>query len=223
VIAGVARVSRGVQLDDFAMVANTFGVVGGLFAAAEQRSTHLLMRSANKHTTEKRTKADSEIVGDLAALMAKGETRVDVFYDVSVLPHPKETILQAIEREILREPSDERVEWLTIGALFLPAFQEGIGSKPLPWFGVDLGELERTTPDPGEQSRIVAHNPDSERAQRFLALMKIERDQISARIDAVVRLRNERIAHLAFEGSHRDAEQGDAGGPIKNGQRVHWC
>jgi hypothetical protein len=53
--------------------------------------------------------SDEQIVSDLAELMATGGMKPDAFYDVSVLPHPKGDILLAIEREILREPSDARV------------------------------------------------------------------------------------------------------------------
>jgi hypothetical protein len=44
---------------------------------------------------------DRVIVSDLAGLMAKCTIRPDAFYDVSVLPHPKEAIIAAIERQSL--------------------------------------------------------------------------------------------------------------------------
>ncbi len=138
--------------------------------------------------------------------MAKGHTKPDAFYDVSVLPHPKENILLAIEREILREPSDARVEWLAVGATFLPSFQEGIGLKPLSWLGVDLAELQHSTSDLKEQAKILAQNPDRERAERFLTVMKIESDQIQARIDAALRLRKARMNHSTLETADTGAE-----------------
>ena len=149
---------------------------------------------------------DEKIVSDLADHMAKGRTKPDAFYDVSVLPHPKEDILLAIEREILRETSDARVEWLAVGAAFLPSFQEGIGPKPLSWFGVDLAELQRSTPDLKEQAKVLAQNPDRERAERFLTVMKIEGDQIQARIDAALRLRRARMKHSTLATADEDAD-----------------
>lgn len=137
---------------------------------------------------------DEKIVSDLADLMAEGDVKPDAFYDVSVLPHPKEDILLAIEREILREPLDARAEWLAVGAAFLPSFQQGIGPKPLFWVGADLAELQRSTPDVKEQMRVLAHSPDRARAERYLALMKIESDQIQTRVDAAMRLRRARMA-----------------------------
>jgi hypothetical protein len=138
--------------------------------------------------------SDGKIVSDLADLMAAGELKPDAFYDISVLPHPKEDILLAIEREILREPLDARAEWLAVGAAFLPSFQQGIGLKPLFWIGADLAGLERSTPDVKEQRRVLAHSPDRARADRYFALMKIESDQIQTRIDAAMRLRRARMA-----------------------------
>jgi TPR repeat protein len=159
-------------------------------------------------TVPRRTfgESDDKIVSDLADLMAKGDTKPDAFYDVSVLPHPKEDILLAIERKILSETSDARVEWLTVGATFLPSFQEGIGPKPLSWFGVDLAELQRSTVDPREQAKVLAQNPDRKRAEQFLAVMKIESDQIQARIDAVLRLRQARMKHSTLATADRDAD-----------------
>jgi len=151
------------------------------------------------------SKSDEKIVSDLADLMAKGDTKPDAFYDVAVLPHPKEDILLAIEREILRETSDARVEWLAVGAMFLPSFQEGIGPKPLSWFGVDLAELQRSTPDLKEQAKVLAQNPDRERAEQFLTVMKIESDQIQARIDAALRLREARKRQVRTAPLPRDA------------------
>jgi TPR repeat protein len=144
---------------------------------------------------EAQADSDDTIVADLAALMANGELKADAFYDVSVLPHPKEEILMALEREILREPSDARVEWLEVAATFLLSFQEGIGQKPLFWLGVDITELRQTTKNLKEQARSLANNNDRKRAEQFLAIMKTESDQIRNRMGASVRLRSERLAH----------------------------
>jgi hypothetical protein len=135
--------------------------------------------------------SDQSIIAQFADLMAQGGTKPDVFYDEAMLPHSKQDILLAIEREILRESSDERVEWLAVGAAFLPSFQRGVGSKPLPWLGVDLTEL-RKGGDLREQAKALAQNPDRIRADRFLEAMKIEAEQIQARIEAARRLRKAR-------------------------------
>lgn len=150
--------------------------------------------------------SDEKIVSDLADLMAAGEVKPDAFYDVSALPHPKEDILLAIEREILREPSDARVEWLAVGAAFLPSFQPDIGTEPLFWVGADLAELQRSTPDVNEQMRVLAHSPGRERAERLLAHMRVESEQIQARISAARRLRAARMKHSPLGSEDADAE-----------------
>ena len=67
--------------------------------------------------------SDNKVTSDFAACMTRDELKTAVFHDVAVLPHPKETILRAIEREILREQLAARLEWLKRGAAFLPCFQ----------------------------------------------------------------------------------------------------
>ena len=194
---------------------NFFGAVAVTWVLYRVSLYYLLEKEKGLRATERVVDAvpasrgfknsDEKIVSDLADLMAAGDVKPDAFYDVSVLSHPKEDILLATEREILREPSDDRVEWLAVGAAFLPSFQEGIGPEPLSWFGVDLAKLQRLTSDPKKQARILAENPDRERAERFLSLMKVESDQIQARIDAALRLRKARMKHSTLETADAEA------------------
>jgi hypothetical protein len=139
---------------------------------------------------EAQAKNDEKIVGCFADLMASGETKSDAYYDVSVLPYSKEAILQAIEREIVRESLDARVEWLKVGAVFLTSFQEGIGPKPLYFLGSDLAKLR----DLPLQQRANVISENGERVRRFSELARAEDDRISARIDSAVRSRNARLS-----------------------------
>jgi hypothetical protein len=50
-------------------------------------------------TDDKQAQSDRKIVSDYAGFMAESATRPDCFHDVSVLPHPKEAIIAAIDRE----------------------------------------------------------------------------------------------------------------------------
>jgi hypothetical protein len=45
---------------------------------------------------EKQATQDRKVVSDFAALMAADELKPTVFHDATVLPHPKETILQVV-------------------------------------------------------------------------------------------------------------------------------
>jgi hypothetical protein len=66
---------------------------------------------AASDSTEQQADPDNKVTSDFAACMTRDELKTAVFHDVAVLPHPKETILRAIEREILREQLAARLEW----------------------------------------------------------------------------------------------------------------
>jgi hypothetical protein len=143
-------------------------------------------------------RADSKIVDDFAAFLGETTTRVDCFYDVNVLPHPKEAIIAAIEREIVRSPLEGYVDSLRTSAAWLWNFLEGIGPAPLPLSGVDLSQLPRgITPADhskraAELERIFAspnRRRDEGRAKHFGAIADREAKQIEERIAAAVRLR----------------------------------
>ena len=109
---------------------------------------------------ERQAVIDDKIVSDCAGFMEKTTGKADCFYDVNVLPHPKDAIIAAIEREIIfQEPVDARIDWLKTGVLFLWNFQEGVGPAPLPLAGTNLLRilLRGTTPaELAERRRIVS-------------------------------------------------------------------
>jgi hypothetical protein len=142
-----------------------------------------------------RAAQDSKILSDFAAFMEKTETRPDAFYDVFVLPHPKEAIMAAIERQILWVPNQEWVEWLKTGAVLLWNFQHGVGSGPLPLLGEDLGPAHRgeMTPEIVDELRRkaerIVNSANAKRAEEFRAIADRDAKQIEDRIAAAVRLR----------------------------------
>lgn len=164
------------------------------FLRSENGADVFIDLSTGKEVFRALAVADNKIVSDYAAFVTKSAGRPDCFYDVNVLPHPKEAIIAAIEREIVRSPLEEHVEWLRTGAGFLWNFLEGIGPDPLPLLGVNDAQLERTTPDDParlrELAKIISNNPNSERAQRFRAIAEREAKQIEERIAAAIRMRS---------------------------------
>jgi len=86
--------------------------------------------------------SDAKIISDYAAFMTKSTTQVDCLFDVNLLPHSKEAIVTAIEREIVRSPLESYVEWLQTGAASLWNFLEGVGTIPLPLKGIDQRKAE---------------------------------------------------------------------------------
>jgi hypothetical protein len=73
---------------------------------------------------EGQAKSDRKIVSDYVRFMVEAPTRLDCFYDASQLPQPKEAIIAAIEREIVRSPLEKQVE-------SLPAHSCGISWRGL--------------------------------------------------------------------------------------------
>jgi hypothetical protein len=135
--------------------------------------------------TEQQAEHDNQVITDFAACIAQDELKTALYHDVAVLPHPKETILRAIEREILREQLAVRVEWLKKGADFLPFFQrDRIGLA-----AANVLTTAKADDYIAAAARIAA---SADHAGSFLETVKAEGDRIAARIDAAVRLRNAR-------------------------------
>jgi hypothetical protein len=142
--------------------------------------------------------SDSKIMSDYGDFLANTKTRPDSFYDVNLLPYPKETIIAAIEREIVREPLESRVELLKTVVLWLWNFQEGVGTTPLPLTGMDLSKfpMGRTPAEMNEIRRIISDpnvERDRKRAETFKNIAEAESKKIDERIAAAVRKRSAEI------------------------------
>lgn len=151
---------------------------------------------------DKQATQDMDVVSDLGGLMAKCTIRPDAFYDVSVLPHPKEAIIAAIERQILWAPNQRLVELLITAAAFLYNFQHDVGDTPLPFLGEDLGPAPRGEMTPAIVEEIrrraerIVNNPNAKRVEQFWAISDRETKLIDRRIATAVRLRETRTPGL---------------------------
>jgi hypothetical protein len=111
------------------------------------------------------------------------------------LPHPKEAIIAAIEREIVRSPSEEYVDWLRSGGAFMWNFLEGVGPYPLPFPGVDNMQPPRghASADPLVELRQIIAGPefqrDMERSASFLTVAEEENNEVETRIAAAIGIR----------------------------------
>jgi hypothetical protein len=107
------------------------------------------------------------------------------------LPYPKEAILSAIERQIVRSPPDALVDWLSSGALFMWNFQEGVGPDPLPFKGLDISQGD--TPPDHEALRPIWASPeyqrDFERSSQLMAIAETEKKEVEERIASALRIR----------------------------------
>jgi DNA-directed RNA polymerase subunit K/omega len=143
---------------------------------------------------DEQAKKDSKIVSDYATFLEETTTRPDCFYDASALPHPKETIIAAIEREIVRSTFEEDVDWLRSSAAFMWNFLEGIGPYPLPFPGVDTSRPPRGRSEyPLDQLRRIIASPefqrDVERSANFLPIAEEENKEVEARVAAAIGIR----------------------------------
>jgi hypothetical protein len=143
---------------------------------------------------EEQAKSDSTIVTDYAGFMAEAPTRLDCFYDASELPHPKEMIIAAIEREIVRSPLEELVELLEPAGAFMWNFLEGIGPDPRPLEGYSQPSGGSTPADPDDLGRVVVsleYVRDVEMTARLMDTAKREDKKVEERIAAAIRIRRE--------------------------------
>ena len=130
--------------------------------------------------TVEQAESDSKIIFDYAAFCEKNTTRPDCFYDASLLPHPKEAIITAIERQIIRATPDALIDWLRSSATFMWNFLEGVGPDPLPINGLDVSQVD--TPADPETLRSIWASPeyqrDVERSPHFKAIAEREKQEV---------------------------------------------
>jgi hypothetical protein len=143
---------------------------------------------------EGQAKSDRKIVSDYVRFMVEAPTRLDCFYDASQLPQPKEAIIAAIEREIVRSPLEKQVESLQTAGAFMWNFLEGIGPVPRPLEGYPRLPQGSTPADRDELERIVAsveYIRDVERSESLMDIAKREDKNVEERIAAAIRVRRE--------------------------------
>jgi hypothetical protein len=143
---------------------------------------------------EGQAKSDRKIVSDYVRFMVEASARLDCFYDASQLPQPKEAIIAAIEREIVRSPLEKQVESLQTASALMWNFLEGIGPVPRPLEGYSRLPQGGTPADRDELERMVAsveYIRDIERTASLMDIAKREDKNVEERIAAAIRIRKE--------------------------------
>ena len=144
---------------------------------------------------DEQAKKDLKIVSEYATFLEETTTRPDCFYDASALPHPRETIIAAIEREIVRSTFEEDVDWLRRSGAFMWNFLKGVGPYPLPFPGVDTSQPPRgaVSAAPLDELRRLIASPefqrDVERSATFLAIAEEENKRVEVRIATAIGIR----------------------------------
>jgi hypothetical protein len=135
--------------------------------------------------TLEQVESDSKIIFDYAVFCEDNTTRPDGFYDASVLPYPKEAIITAIERQIVRSPPDALADWLRVSSISMWNFPEGVGPDPLPFKDLDGSQVD-TYADPEALRRIWTR-----RSSRFIAIAEREKKEVEERIATALRIRRD--------------------------------
>jgi hypothetical protein len=143
--------------------------------------------------TVEQAESDSKIIFDYAAFCEKNTTNPDCFYDASLLPHPKDAIITAIERQIIRATPDALIDWLRSSATYMWNFLEGVGPDPLPIDGLDVSQVN--TPADPEALRSIWASPeyqrDVERSPHFKAIAEKEKQEVEERIATALCIRKD--------------------------------
>ncbi len=139
-------------------------------------------------TEENRRKAEErlQIVSDFGEFIERIPTGTDI-WDVKFLPHDKETILDAVCMEIIREENETRLEALKSCALMLADFQEDVGDKPLSQLGVDLTSTDPASISDEDLKALagqIAGSSDHERYEARQPLVHENEQEILAKLAA---------------------------------------
>jgi hypothetical protein len=153
------------------------GLAGLAFVSWLLEQTSQAFRQ-RKRTTERKLPLTNhrQILADYFALMERRPFLPSRIEDVSVLPHPKALILDALLREIRQTRSDDvkmRLGWAAAG---LAQYQPNAGAEPLEMLGVNLSALPKTNDINvlRKEAQYIA-SLDSQRA-KFNEANKIYRD-----------------------------------------------
>jgi hypothetical protein len=142
---------------------------------------------------------DRLVIQAFGDLLASGKHATDAFHDVLALPYSKDDILTALENEMLRESSKERLEWLRAGSILLLQYQIGVGFEPAYPSGADP---EGFPADPQKRAEIIANlKSEVDRAQVFARKSELEMMLIKARTDALIAFKAARETYRAEYGS----------------------
>jgi hypothetical protein len=155
-------------------------------------------RQATAVTEEKKGKSQErlEIISDYGRFLEHNPTIA--IRDVKLLPHDKQTILDAICWEIVDQRDDARLKSLRDAALFLADFAEGVGDEPLFLLGTDLSSSDPAAATVEELMAIagqIAEDPNRERYESFEKLVQTSEDDIFERLAVAEMLRQEKLGN----------------------------
>jgi hypothetical protein len=177
---------------DFEVEGMTLSQMSGSFAAAMislralcsaimktvQSLVGIRVAALKEISTAPKGASIKKIINDYGALIERHPPRSTRIEDVSVLPHPKEVILDALLSEIGRGHSKHMDDMLRVGAIYLAQYQSGVGNEPLEPRGTHKGKLPRAN----GLDELRAEAKKRERFDQFNKLVESDLRRISLRI-----------------------------------------
>jgi hypothetical protein len=129
----------------------------------------------------------NKIINDFGAFIERNPCPPTRIVDVSVLPHRKEQILEALLLEIPHEVDPKMKDCLKVGATSLSQYQPGVGEVPLEMLGMDFWKLP-VSKDPAVIRMLVeAEARTRPRYEEFKKLVTKDLNDIEAKISAAER------------------------------------
>jgi len=110
----------------------------------------------------------------------------DEIYDVAKLPHNKSDIIMSICQGIKFSEDSSVIDALSVAALTLAHYQEGVGDEAISKTGMDLSKVDLSKLD-GEGimdiASTISNNKNSDRWEEFWKLVEIDTEKILKKID----------------------------------------
>ena len=123
------------------------------------------------------------IIQDYGALMERNPSLPTRIEDVSVLPHPKAAILDALIFEIGQEHPKHIDDMLRFGAISLAQYQRDVGREPLEMLGTDARNLPRKLAEQKHLAEVLSKMQD--RFKKFDELAQTDLRLINGKIATV--------------------------------------
>jgi hypothetical protein len=135
------------------------------------------------------------IIQDYGALLERNPPLPTRIEDISVLPHPKAAILDALIFEIGRGHPKHVDDMLRFGAISLAQYQRDVGREPLEMLGTDARDLPPKLAEEKHLALVLTKMQD--RFKKFDELVQDELRLINAKFAAVDAQKQMRLDQLS--------------------------
>ena len=152
-----------------------------------------------------------KITQDWAEFDVQNPTELGEIRDVSLLPHPKQIILESIAKEIVREEDAQMAMAMGLSASNLSLYQEGVGSQPIRALGLSKAEIDnfsktlRADPKSEENSHLLSKMTDDENNSRWNKYFSLSQSDLTAIQNRMLLAYRQRPKKLSFSESEERA------------------